>query len=194
MRNVLALILFTTFLVNCSEVGFKESANASKTQSTDDGGALGTVTGSGGGSGGTGGGGTGGGGTGGGTGGGGTGGGGTGGGLILPKIQFIGPPCVRGSNCTVTFKLVTAQTETVEFDWHTHDTFYLTSAPAGKVYAQPNVHYIPTGGHIKFLAGETQKTVYVQNINPYNYEVTIGIKMTACYFGQYSDVCSSFFQ
>lgn len=193
MRNLLVLLALTTFMVNCSEVGFSKVEQASTTQSTPDGDALGTVNGQGGtDTGGTGTGGTGTGGTGTGTGTGGT--GTTPGLVVLPRILFIGPPCVRGSNCTVTFKLEAPQAATVEFDWATHDTLYQQVAPAGKIYAQPNVHYVPKTGHVIFQPGETQKTVYVQNINPYNYEVTIGVRMTACYLGQYNDLCSKFFR
>src|SRR4051812_2231978 len=111
MRNVLALLFLTTFLVNCSEVGFDKSA-ASSAKSTDDGEAMGTIDQPGTTS--------------------------TTGTptttttpppstpttttptlVTMPRVMFTSPPCVRGSNCSVTFKLEAAQMTTVEFNWAT---------------------------------------------------------------------------
>lgn len=115
--------------------------------------------------------------------------------IVMPRVRFIGPPCVRGSNCVVQFQLDKSYSAAIDFDWRTDDTLYLTTAPAGVArYAQPNVHYVPASGHIVFMPGETLKTVYVQNINPYNYEVTIGVRMRNCMYGGRLDTCAEYFR
>ena len=171
MRSFLLLLPMTLLLANCAEVGFAKASNASLRAE-----ANGDATGE----------------------------------LsqeetaatpptatpaVLPKIQFYAPKCMRGTNCTVRFTLNFAQSAAVTFDWHTHDTLYLETPPAGStaVYAVPDVHYVPVGGQIAFQPGETEKTVTVQNINPYNYAVTIGVRMSNCAFGTYADKCVNFF-
>lgn len=190
MRNSLLLLsLSSLFLFSCADVGFDETPNASSVLSTTpDGDAAGQInqpgdSNNGGGNGGNGG-----------NAGGSNGGPNGGNSVVLPKIQFIGPPCIRGSACSVTFRLTSPQSQNVDFDWRTDDTFYLSPAPAGQVNAQPGVHYISTNGHITFYPGETERTVHVQNINPYSYAVTIGVVMSQCRFGGQAYLCSQFFQ
>lgn len=115
--------------------------------------------------------------------------------IVMPRVQFIGPPCLRGSNCVVQFQLDKSYSAAIDFDWRTDDTLYLSTAPAGVArYAQPNVHYAPTNGHIVFMPGQTLKTVYVQNINPYSYAVTIGVLMRNCTYGGRIDSCAEYFR
>lgn len=109
----------------------------------------------------------------------------------LPKLQFISPPCVRLTNCSVTFRLDKAYAQSTEFDWRTNDTLYLT--PHTPVYAQPSVHYVSTGGHVVFQAGETSKTVYIQNVNKGTNEVIIGVVLSACKFNTQAQSCAGFF-
>ncbi|MGE0526757.1 MAG: hypothetical protein AB7P49_06810, partial [Bdellovibrionales bacterium] len=84
---------------------------------------------------------------------------------------------------------------TTEFDWRTHDTFYQEPRQPGEpVHAQPNVHYIPTSGHVIFAPGETVKQVFVENINPDNIEILITIIMSKCSYGGVRDSCVKFFE
>jgi hypothetical protein len=113
----------------------------------------------------------------------------------LPKIQFIGPPCKQQSLCMVRFVLDAPVSGVFEFDWKTNDTLFQTPEPAGATYqyAQPAVHYISTSGHAVFQPGEIEKDVYVQNINPYSYEIVIGIRMSVCQYNTALGNCTSFF-
>lgn len=127
------------------------------------------------------------------------GGGGGGGGDVkpplIPSLKFVGPPCIRGTMCLVEFDLTEAMPDVVSFHWHTNDTLYLTPAPAGQpTIGQPGVHYVSTSGDISFAPGETMKQVYVQNINPYNIEIIIGVVMSHCLYGGLPGNCSEYFQ
>ena len=133
------------------------------------------------------------------SGGGAPGGGGTAGGgttpEIMPKVKFIGPPCVRGTNCVVQFELDKAYPKTVEFDWRTDDNLYLEPPPPGTaIYGRAGYHYVSTSGHALFQAGETKKVVYVQNINPDNVEIIIGVRMSRCQYGSTAGSCAEFFK
>lgn len=103
----------------------------------------------------------------------------------LPKVVFVGPLCQPKTNCLVEFDLKQAMPKNVDFDWRTNDTLFQTPVPAGAdyLYARPNYHYVPTSGHITFLAGETKKQVYVQNINPDLTKIVIGVRMSVCTYG-----------
>ena len=111
---------------------------------------------------------------------------------IIPLVRFIGPPCVRGTNCLVAFELDQAYQNRVDFDWLTNDTIWMT--PNDPIYGKPNYHYVPTSGHITFMPGEIRKEVYVQNINPDNVSILIGIRMRMCTYGGLSYNCTQFFR
>ncbi len=109
----------------------------------------------------------------------------------IPKVVFIGPPCIRGTNCLVAFELDQAYPMAVDYDWQTNDTIYTT--PSTPIYGQPNVHYVPTGGHITFPPGVVRKEVYIQNINPFNIPILIGVRMRNCVYGVPQN-CTAFFR
>lgn len=111
---------------------------------------------------------------------------------ILPKISFSAPPCQRLSLCTATFKLDKGYSQATSFSWQTNDTLYMT--PHTPLYAQPGVHYNSTSGTVTFAAGETTKTIAIQNINNLENEVIIGVRMTNCMYGTISATCASLFQ
>jgi hypothetical protein len=112
---------------------------------------------------------------------------------IIPRVRFIGPPCVRGSNCLVAFELDQPYANQVDYDWLTNDTAYMT--PSTPIYGQPNVHYVPTGGHITFAPGTIRKEVYVQNINPDPaLAILIGLRMRNCMYGGVAANCTAFFR
>jgi hypothetical protein len=111
-----------------------------------------------------------------------------------PRIKFVGPPCVRGTNCVIEFQLDKARDKEVSFAWATNDVLYQTPTPAGQpIYGQPNVHYVPTSGQIMFAPGEVLKTATVQNINPYNIPINIGVVMHNCQFDHQPGDCSIYF-
>lgn len=111
---------------------------------------------------------------------------------IVPKVQFIGPPCQRLTLCEAEFKLDKAYSLRTEFDWRTNDTLFNT--PHTPIYARPGVHYNSTNGHIVFEPGETSKKIYIQNINGATLEVIIGVIMSTCKYGTYNGTCATFFQ
>lgn len=112
----------------------------------------------------------------------------------LPKISFVGPPCTRGTACAAAFQLDKAMPFDVSFDWRTNDTLYTTPVPAGQpIYGQPNVHYVPTAGTALMKAGSTSFPISIQNINPYNISIVIGVVMTNCYYGNDPIDCSTAF-
>jgi len=91
----------------------------------------------------------------------------------------------------VQFDLDRVYASRVDFDWRTNDTIYTT--PATPIWGQPGVHYVSTSGHIQFLPGQTRVQVYVQNINPYNIPINIGVIMSNCKYGGRSDSCRMYF-
>lgn len=111
---------------------------------------------------------------------------------VVPKVIFVGPPCMRGTNCLVAFQLDQPYAANVDFDWHTNDTIYTT--PSTPIYGKPNYHYVPIGGHITFTPGTVRKEVYIQNINPDNVAILIGVTMRTCTYGGAAQLCSQFFR
>jgi hypothetical protein len=113
----------------------------------------------------------------------------------LPKIQFVGPPCQRGTQCLIEFVLDAPVAKIFEFDWRTNDNLYKSAVPAGAtyIYGRPNYHYVPASGHIIFAAGETKKQAFIENINPDNIEIVIGVTMSLCTYGGNIGNCTSFF-
>ncbi len=118
----------------------------------------------------------------------------------LPKVQFIGPPCRRLTNCVVTFQLDKAYPRATEFDWKTNDSLYGTPPQSGlPPWGKPGLpgdltaQYVPTSGHIVFSAGETQATVYVRNINQQDVTISIGVLMNNCSYNTLLESCQKFF-
>jgi hypothetical protein len=118
----------------------------------------------------------------------------------LPKLQFIGPPCLRLTNCVVTFQLDKAYPYITEFDWQTNDALYGTPAQAGLApWGKPGypgdatAQYVPTSGHVVFSAGSTQETVYVRNINQQPDAISIGVLMKNCVYNSLTESCQKFF-
>lgn len=121
--------------------------------------------------------------------------GGNGSATYIPRVVFVGPPCQRGSSCLVEFRLDKAYALKVDFDWLTDDSLYLSQPSIGGVtVGRAGLHYVSTAGHISFSPGETVKKVYVQNINPYNIEILIGVRMRNCNYGGAIGKCSDFFR
>lgn len=113
---------------------------------------------------------------------------------VLPKLQFIGPPCMRLTNCSITFRLDKAYSAQTEFDWHTDDTLYGTPAPAGQYrWGHAGYEYVSTMGHVVFAPGQLEQTVYVRNINPENVAISIGVIMSACTYSTLREDCRKFF-
>jgi hypothetical protein len=118
----------------------------------------------------------------------------------LPKVQFIGPPCQRLTNCVVTFQLDKAYSHTTEFDWKTNDSLYGTAAAPGLApWGKPGypgdstAQYVPTSGHVSIAAGQTQATVYVRNINQQDVTISIGVLMSSCAYNTLLESCQKFF-
>jgi hypothetical protein len=118
----------------------------------------------------------------------------------LPKIQFIGPPCQRLSNCAITFQLDKAYPDVTEFDWETNDSLYGTSVSAGMApWGKPgfpgdaSAQYVPTSGHVSFAAGQTSATVYVRNINQQDVSISIGVLMSNCAYSSLLESCQKMF-
>ena len=119
---------------------------------------------------------------------------------FLPKVQFVGPPCERQTQCTVTFKLDKSYPSRTEFDWNTNDSLYGTPPPTGLAPwgkpgnpGDPTAQYVPTSGHVVFPPGQTEVTVYVQNINQSNNAISIGVQMSKCIYGALYESCQKFF-
>lgn len=109
----------------------------------------------------------------------------------LPKLQFLASACQHGTMCAVEFRLDKPYTKATQLDWHTNDGLYRT--PHFPIYAQPSVHYVVTSGRVTFLPGEVSKVVYVQNINPYDFEVIIGVLISNCSYDSSREDCVKFF-
>lgn len=113
---------------------------------------------------------------------------------ILPKLQFIGPPCERLTNCLITFKLDKAYPAQTEFNWRTDDARFGTPPnPGAAMWGKAGYHYVSTSGHVVFPAGTTEQTVYVRNINPDNVEISIGVVMSQCTYNTKLESCAKFF-
>ena len=115
---------------------------------------------------------------------------------VIPRVIFIGPPCVRGTNCLVIFELDQPYSQNVDYDWVTNDTAFTTYPPPAPdtLVARPNYHYVPTGGHITFPAGTVRKEVFIQNINPDNTKIIIYVKMRNCMYGGAALNCTAIFR
>lgn len=113
----------------------------------------------------------------------------------LPKVQFIGPPCIRLTDCSVTFKLDKAYAKQTEFDWKTNDSLYGTPPDPGQPpWGEAGVHYVSTSGHVVFAPGETEHTVYIKNINPDpTLAISIGVLMSMCTYESLLESCQKFF-
>lgn len=98
--------------------------------------------------------------------------------------------------CLVEFRLDKAYPMNVEFDWKTNDSLYLQTPPAGSnyIYGKPGYHYTSTHGHITFAAGQTTSDNYVQNINPDNVAIQIGVIMSNCKYDVGFYNCTDFFR
>lgn len=115
---------------------------------------------------------------------------------ILPKVQFIGPPCQRLSNCEIEFRLDKPYAQQTEFNWRTDDQGKICAqSPAlpPEVCAVANYHYVPNYGRVVFPAGVTSVKVFVKNINPENVAIRIDVLMTQCQYGPLFEGCSKFF-
>ncbi len=112
----------------------------------------------------------------------------------IAHVKFIGPACQRGTDCLVIFRLEKAYPHRFVFNWRTNDTLYTQTPPAGKpIFGRPNYHYVPTTGVADFAPGETEKRVYVKNINPDNVAITIGVIMSQCVYNSVQFNCSEAF-
>ena len=109
-------------------------------------------------------------------------------------MQFVAPACQEGTTCLIQFKMAQPATAVFQFTWQTNDTLYLQTPPAGEIYGQPNVQYVPTSATVTFNPGDTVQNVYVQNINTQDTTVIIGVLMTNCSYGGVSESCTDFFQ
>ncbi|MBX3022205.1 MAG: hypothetical protein KF799_11070 [Bdellovibrionales bacterium] len=113
---------------------------------------------------------------------------------VLPKVEFIGPPCIRLTNCQIKFKLDKAYPGPTEFNWRTDDTrFGTATAPGQPMWGKAGYHYVSTSGHVVFPAGTTEQIVYVRNINPDNVTISIGVTMTQCTYSGLYESCQKFF-
>lgn len=115
---------------------------------------------------------------------------------LLPKVQFIGPPCERLSNCEIEFRLDKAYAQQTEFNWRTDDqgTICGLQPPAAPlICARANYHYVPNYGRVVFPAGVTSVKVYVKNINPDNVAIRIDVLMSQCQYGNLFESCTKFF-
>lgn len=113
---------------------------------------------------------------------------------ILPKVKFIGPPCERMTNCSITFELDKAYASQVEFDWKTRDDLFGKPVATGAYpWGQPDIQYIRTSGHVVFASGVTSATVYVRNINPQNQSISIGVEMNNCTYNTKLESCQKYF-
>ena len=104
-------------------------------------------------------------------------------GRAFPELAFSAPLCQSGTVCAGTFQLSKAWEQPVKYRWRTDDALYAKAPPAGVVYAQPNVHYVPTAGLLMFAPGETQKLIGVQNIDSTLVSRYIGVVIWECSVG-----------
>lgn len=115
--------------------------------------------------------------------------------MLLPKVQFIGPECVRLTNCAIIFRLDKPYAQQTEFNWRTDDTLFgKPAAPGGFPWGMAGYHYVSTSGHVVFAPGQTEVTVYVRNINPENTSISIGVIMSQCTYSGLQESCQKFFQ
>jgi hypothetical protein len=116
-------------------------------------------------------------------------------GTILPKVTRGEPPCQRGTWCEYNLTLDKTYAMVVDFDWRTNDDqARVVNVPAGYLRAQPNVHYVPGSGHVRFLPGETVRKIYVLNINPDPViKIIIPFIFSSCKYGMVGISCQATF-
>jgi hypothetical protein len=113
----------------------------------------------------------------------------------IPSVHFVGPPCHINTSCQAEFVLDKALAYPFSFHWRTNDSAYLLPPPSpGVIYGKPLVHYVPTSGDLVFLAGETSKSVYIQNINPDpTVAIVIQVIMSQCFYSSNTYACATVF-
>ena len=116
-------------------------------------------------------------------------------GTILPKVMRGEPPCVRSQWCEYSLTLDKAYDKITDFDWKTNDgERAVNNIPAGYIRAQPNVHYVPGSGHVRFLPGEVVRKIYVLNINPDpSINIVVPFIFSKCQYGGLNTLCSGMF-
>jgi hypothetical protein len=116
-------------------------------------------------------------------------------GTITPKVVRGEPPCQRGTWCEYNLTLDKTYAMVVDFDWRTNDDqSRAVSVPAGFIRAQPNTHYVPGSGHVRFLPGETTRKIYVLNINPDPViQIVIPFIFSSCKYGMIGTSCVAMF-
>lgn len=117
-------------------------------------------------------------------------------GIPLPRVVQVEPPCVRLQWCAYELQLDTAYPMLVDFNWATqNDQTKPVYIRPGSIRAQPNVHYVPGSGHVRFLPGETVRKIYVLNINPDPLiNITIPFVFSQCQYGSVGLRCTAIFR
>lgn len=108
--------------------------------------------------------------------------------VIYPQITMKIPTCTSNQLCEVRVVLSRADAKAVSYKWQTNDTKYLSDP--GR-YAQPNVHYVPTGGTVLFNPGVTQRPMHIQTLSGFT-QIDIPFLYGECTYDHKPVDCSVF--
>lgn len=116
-------------------------------------------------------------------------------GVEIPRVTFIGPPCLPNTTCVAQFQLDRAYTQAVTFNWRTDDDLYLETPPAGSnyIFGMPDTHYERANGIVVFAPGQTFQQVFIVNKNQTPQAIVIGLVLSLCQYGTASYSCTQFF-
>lgn len=115
----------------------------------------------------------------------------------MPKIVTQIPDCQPNTMCRVQFTMQKALTLPISFRWKTDDDVnsrWKTDAlPANVIWGVAGTHYMAAQGELIFRAGETTKTIDVQNINQTSSGIRLKVLLNSCKVGEGSYRCQLFF-
>lgn len=103
---------------------------------------------------------------------------------VYPKITMKIPTCQANSTCRVEVVLDRSDSRSISFEWATNDNKWQENPG---VYAQPNVHYVPTGGIVQFNPGSVGESLSIQSLSGFT-TIRIPFKWWNCrYNGEIVD-------
>lgn len=108
--------------------------------------------------------------------------------IVYPQITMRIPTCTSNQSCQIQVVLNRADAKRVSYRWQTNDSKF-TQDPGR--YAQPNLHYVPTGGTVIFNAGSTQQPMTIQTLSGFT-QIDIPFLYGECTYDNRPVDCSVF--
>ena len=115
----------------------------------------------------------------------------------MPKIVTAIPDCQPNTMCRIQFTMHKALTLPASFKWRTDDDanskWKTEVLPPNVIWGIVGQHYVAAEGELVFKAGETTKTIDVQNINQTSNGIRLKVLLNNCKVAEISYRCQLFF-